>query len=134
MKKLIEFLYRNPVQYCATVGLDGNPKCRPFQFMFEIDGKLWFCTGNKKEVYKELQANPNLEISVNSSDNAWCRISGEAHFENNLEVKQMVLDHSELVKGIYKTADNPVFEVFYIENGSAIIVDLSGNPPQVFDL
>ena len=33
MNEVIQFLNENPVQYFATVGLDGRPKVRPFQFM-----------------------------------------------------------------------------------------------------
>lgn len=57
MKEIVNFLYENPVQYLATIGLDGNPKNRPFQFMPEDDGKLYFCTANTKEVHKEMQKN-----------------------------------------------------------------------------
>ena len=35
MKKVVEFLQKNPVQYLATVGRDGKAKCRPFMFCFE---------------------------------------------------------------------------------------------------
>ena len=51
MNKVIEFLNANPVQYLATVGRDGKAKCRPFMFAGEMDGKLWFCTNNQKDVY-----------------------------------------------------------------------------------
>ena len=40
MKKVVEFLTANPVQYLATVGRDGKAKCRPFMFCFEQDGKV----------------------------------------------------------------------------------------------
>ncbi len=53
MEKVVEFLQANPVQYLATVGRDGKAKCRPFMFCFEKDGKLWFCTNNQKDVYKD---------------------------------------------------------------------------------
>ena len=66
MQKVVEFLQANPVQYLATVGRDGKAKCRPFMFCFEQDGKLWFCTNNTKDVYKDMQENPNIEISVSS--------------------------------------------------------------------
>ena len=49
MKKVAQFLQENPVQYLATVSLDGKAKCRPFMFSFEKDGKLWFNTGNFKD-------------------------------------------------------------------------------------
>lgn len=54
MSRVSEFLTENPVQYLASVSLDGKAKCRPFMFSFEKDGKLWFNTGNFKDVYKEL--------------------------------------------------------------------------------
>ena len=54
MNKVVEFLNANPVQYLATVGRDGKAKCRPFMFAGELDGKLWFCTNNTKDVYKDM--------------------------------------------------------------------------------
>ena len=96
MKKIIDFLIANPVQFLATVGLDGKPKVRPFQFMLEEEGKLWFCTGNKKDVYAELQKQPYIELSVTSSDNAWLRLSAKVKFENNHAVKCKIIEQNGL--------------------------------------
>ena len=63
MKKVVEFLQKNPVQYLATVGRDGKAKCRPFMFCFEQDGKLWFCTNNTKDVYRRPISRPPLPYS-----------------------------------------------------------------------
>ncbi len=60
MQKVVDFLQKNPVQYLATVGRDGKAKCRPFMFCFEQDGKLWFCTNNTKDVYKDILENPEI--------------------------------------------------------------------------
>ena len=60
MKKVVEFLSANPVQYLATVGRDGKAKCRPFMFCFDQDGKLWFCINNQKDVYKYVQSRRHL--------------------------------------------------------------------------
>ena len=69
MKKVAQFLQENPVQYLATVSLDGKAKCRPYMFSFEKDGKLWFNTGNFKEVYKELPEQRCLPyLSVDQSE------------------------------------------------------------------
>ena len=68
MNKVVEFLNANPVQYLATVGRDGKAKCRPFMFSGEMDGKLWFCTNNTKDVYKDMRENPEIEISVSSPE------------------------------------------------------------------
>lgn len=121
MKQITEFLSTNNVQYFATIGLDGKPKVRPFQFMLEKDGYLWYCTSNKKDVFKELVKNPFFEVSVMAKDFSWLRMSGKAVFEDNRKIKQMVLDRSKLVKRIYNTPDNPDFEVFKVENLKAVI-------------
>lgn len=133
MQRVVEFLQANPVQYLATVGRDGKAKVRPFMFSFERDGKLWFNTGNMKDVYKDMQENPNIEICVSSPEFQWIRISGEATFVNDLEIKAAALENP-IVKGNYQTPDNPVFEVFYLANAHAVLADFSGNPPQEIDL
>lgn len=132
MKEVVEFLQENPVQYLATVGRDGKAKCRPFMFCFQKEGKLWFCTNNTKDVYKDMQANPEIEVSVSDSTYALIRLNGKAVFENNMEVKEACMSNP-IVKGQYKTADNPIFEVFYLENAEATIADFSGNPPKKFN-
>ena len=71
MNEVVKFLQENPVQYLATVGRDGKAKCRPFMFAGEMEGKLWFCTNNTKAVYEDMQANPNIEVSVSSPSYAW---------------------------------------------------------------
>ena len=131
MKKVVEFLQANPVQYLATVGRDGKAKCRPFMFSVEVGGKLWFCTNNQKDVYKDILENPEIQISVSSPKYEWIRLSGKAVFENNMEVKKICIENP-IVKGQNKTADNPIFEVFYIENPHGVIADFSGNPPYEF--
>lgn len=131
MSKAVEFLNENPVQYLATVGRDGKAKCRPFMFAGEVDGKLWFCTNNTKDVYKDMQENPEIEISVSSLSYAWIRLHGTAVFENNMTVKEVCMQNP-IVKGQYQTADNPIFEVFYLDNAHGVIADFSGNLPYEF--
>ena len=52
------------------------------------DGKLWFCTNNTKDVYKDMLANPEVEVSVSSPEYAWIRLHGKAVFEDNKSVKK----------------------------------------------
>lgn len=131
MNKVAAFLNANPVQYLATVGRDGKAKCRPFMFAGELEGKLWFCTNNQKDVYKDMQANPEIEISVSSPEYAWIRLHGKAVFENNMAAKEMCI-RNPIVKGQYQTAANPIFEVFYLDAPHGVIADFSGNPPYQF--
>lgn len=133
MKEVIEFLKGNPVQYFATIGRDGKAKCRPFMFCLEDGGKLWFCTNSTKDVYKDMQENPYVEISVASSSYAWIRLNGKAVFENNKGVKEACMKNP-IVKSQYQTAENPIFEVFYLAEGQAVLADFSGKPPREYKL
>lgn len=133
MSDVIKFLEENSLIYLATSGLDGNAKVRPILFYFEEDEKPYFCTANTKPMFKELDANPNCEMVVATPEFAWLRIAGKVEFTDSLDLKQKVIDSNELVKALYETADNPLFEVFTV-TGKATIADFSGNPPKSYEL
>lgn len=133
MKEVVNFLTANPVQYLATQGEDGKPKVRPFMFSVEREGRLWFCTNIEKDVYKQLQKNPWVEVCVSDPSFAWLRLSGRAVFEDNRAVKEACMG-IPLVKGIYATADNPIFTVFYLAEARAVLADFSGQPPKTYSL
>ena len=100
MNEVVKFLQENPVQYLATVGRDGKAKCRPFMFADELDGKLWFCTNTQKEVYKDMQENPYVELSVSSPDYAWIRLHGKAVFSDSMAAKELCM-RNPIVKSQY---------------------------------
>lgn len=134
MKTVVEFLKKSPVHYLATIGTDNKPKVRPFQFMLEDGGKLYFCTANTKPVYQELRNNPDLEFCASGENFSWLRLRGSAVFTGDLGIKAKVQEASPLVKSIYQTPDNPEFEVFYLEGAVATIADFSGAPPRIVEL
>lgn len=129
MQEVAKLLKDNSNGFLATID-SGKPRVRPFQFMMEENGKLYFCTNNTKEVFKQLRANPFMEFCSSTPDFAWLRVSGEVKFSSDLPIKARILEANALVKSIYGKADNPIFEIFYIEHGSAVIADFSGQPPK----
>lgn len=129
MEEIFKFLKENVNGYLATVD-EGKPRVRPFGFMLENEGKLYFCTNSKKDVYRQLTAIPYVEYSVTTKNMLTLRVSGEIKFCEDIAIKDKVLNVYEPVKSGYKSADNPVFKVFYIEHGIATISDFSGNPPR----
>ncbi len=134
MEVIVRFLKENPVQFLATIGLDGKPKVRPFHFMMEDDGKFWFCTSNRKDVYAELKNEPYVELSVASPEHTWLRLAGKVVFENNMTVKNRIMEENEVVRSIYRMADNPVFEVFYLAEAIASVSNLTGSPAKKYHL
>lgn len=71
MNEVVKFLQENPVQYLATIGRDRKAKCRPFMFCLEKDNKLRFCTNITKDVYKDMQNNSYVKVSVSNLNYAW---------------------------------------------------------------
>jgi len=128
------FLIKSQVQYLATIGLDDKPKVRPFQFMLEDGGRLYFCTSNQKPVFKEMQKHPYVEFCASGANFSWLRLNGRVVFSKDLGLKARIQDASPLVKSIYQTSDNPIFEIFYLDGAAAAIADFSGNPPRTFQL
>jgi len=129
-----DFLIKSQVQYLATIGLDDRPKVRPFQFMLEDGGRLYFCTSNQKPVFKEMQEHPYVEFCASGENFSWLRLNGKVVFSKDLGLKGRIQDASPIVKSIYKTPDNPAFEIFYLDAATATIADFSGNPPRTFRL
>lgn len=128
-KKLSGILAETPMCFIATIS--GNePKVRAFQYQFEQDGKLWFCTAKSKDVFKQLQANSAVEICAVKQDMTWVRITAKVDFEDNRAVKERILAEQPLIKGIYENADNPDFTTFCVEHGAYVIANFSGNPPR----
>ena len=83
---------------------------------------------------EELKKNPYIELSISSPNFAWIRINGKVVFDKSLELKNKIIESSPLVKSIYHSANNPDFEIFYINEGVAEINDFSINPPYIIKL
>lgn len=124
MNEVLKFLTDNPTFYIATV--DGNkPRVRPFGFVMEYEGKLWFCTNNQKNVYKQLKANPYFEVSTASPDGKWIRLRGKAVFNSTPAAKAKALEVMPSLANMY-SVDDSIFEVFYVDEGEATFCSMTG--------
>ena len=127
MNEILKFINDAKVFYIATIDGD-KPKVRPFGFAMEYEGKLYFCTSSEKNVYKQLVSNPYFEACTMSDNGQWIRLEGKAVFDPSLEVKAKVFEVMPNLVNIYKSADNPIFQVFYIEEGLATLYSFSDAP------
>jgi uncharacterized pyridoxamine 5'-phosphate oxidase family protein len=134
MKEVIDFLTKSKIYYLATVGIDGKPKVRPFGFVMEEGGKIYFCTSNTKKVYKEMKKQPWVEFCACGENFSWLRLSGKAVFSKDPAIKSKILELSPQVKSIYKTSDNPILEAFYLTEAAATFYDFSGQPPKTIKI
>lgn len=131
MKEVALFLTENPMGCLATVE-NGEPRVRPWGFMYEENGKFYFCTNNTKEAFRQLTQTPFVEFSSVDKSMTWVRLRGSITFTDDKKVKEKILNGNALVKSIYQTPDNPIFKAFYMEHGTAVVADFSGRPPKPF--
>jgi uncharacterized pyridoxamine 5'-phosphate oxidase family protein len=91
-------------------------KTRVFQYLFADGKKVYFCTNSEKPVYQQLTSNPNVSFCTYKADfNPVLSINGKAVFVEDMALKTRALDENPPIKGIYKTPDNPIFKIFYID-------------------
>ena len=100
MSKVNDFLTEAGVFYLATVDGD-QPKVRPLGAHFEMDGKILFGVGDFKEVYRQLLANPKVEIACAKPDGHWLRYTGRAVFETDPKYAEASLEAMPMLKNIY---------------------------------
>ncbi len=81
-----------------------------------------------------MQSQPFVELYVCTPQFAWLRLSGKVVFSDDKKLKAQVLDCNDMVKSLYQSADNPIFEIFYLDEARAVISDFSGNPPKEYIL
>lgn len=124
MRNVLAFLQENSVFYLATMD-HGYPKVRPFGFVMEYEGKLYFSTSNQKHVYRQLKENPYFEISTASKTGEWLRLRGKAVFETNRRTKQAALAAMPMLSQVYSVEDS-IFELFYVDEAEATFYDMKG--------
>ncbi len=124
MREVLGFLQNSRVFFLATTQGD-QPKARPLGFVMAFEGKIYFGVGDEKDVYKQMQANPKVEIvSVNQEGN-WLRLTGRASFDLRPEVFTAAVDILPVLGEMYGS-DAPRFATFYLSEATATFLDLSG--------
>jgi uncharacterized pyridoxamine 5'-phosphate oxidase family protein len=129
MKEIIKFLQDSKVFYLATADGD-QPRLRPMGFVMEYAGKLSFGTNNKKDMFKQMKANPKIEICACSADGKTLRVSGPVGFNSEREAKVQALEINPHLKNMY-SADDGIFEIFHFEKALAVFSDMQGNKREV---
>ena len=118
MEEVYDFLKKCGVFYIATIDGD-KPRVRPFGAINIFEGKLYFQTGKVKNVSKQIQENPNVEIS-GMYEGKWIRLEGKLVMDDRREAKVSMLDANPELKGMYSPDDENT-EVLYIKDATATI-------------
>ena len=124
MEEVFDFLKKCQVFYLATEEGE-KPRVRPFGAINIFEGKLYIQTGKVKNVSKQMQINPNVEI-CGFVDGKWIRIEGKVVRDERREAKKSMLDANPELRGMYSEDDDNT-EVLYFENAKATFCSFTEN-------
>ena len=128
MEETLEFLKSCGTYYLATEDED-KPRVRPFGTVNIFDGRLYIQTGKKKDVFKQIENNNNVEICA-FKDGKWIRVSGQLVLDDRLEAKKSMLDSYPELRGMYDENDDNT-AVLYFENAKATISSFTEAPKTI---
>ncbi|MBQ2666224.1 pyridoxamine 5'-phosphate oxidase family protein [Methanobrevibacter sp.] len=118
IEKIDEILTKSEEFYLATVDGD-RPKVRPLGFHLLFDGKIYFGVGTHKDVYKQMEANPNVEIAAWDGEH-FLRYYGIADLTKNETVVEKAFELMPEIAEAYK-ANNWEMGVFFLNDATAEI-------------
>lgn len=128
MEEAYEFLKKCGNFYIATEDGD-KPRVRPFGVVNIFEGKLYIQTGKSKNVSKQMQINPNVEI-CGFIDGKWLRLEGKVVRDDRKAAKVSMLDANPMLKNMY-SADDDNTEVLYFEHAIATFYSFTEEPRRI---
>ncbi len=125
MKEVRDFLKECGMYFLATTEGD-QPRVRPFGTAEIFEGKLYIETGKKKNVSKQIETNPKVELCA-CKDERWLRVEGVLVRDDRREAKQDMLDKNPELKRLY-SADDDNTEVLYFDHAKATFYSFTEEP------
>ena len=128
MEEVYRFLKEAGTYYLATIDGD-QARVRPFGTADLFEGKLYIQTGKKKDVSKQIQANPKVEICA-FMNGTWLRVAGTLVRDDRVEAKAHMLDEHPSLKAMYSAEDDNT-EVLYYKDATATFSSFTDAPRTV---
>ena len=118
---IVDYLTSVPAWYLATVEdtpEGAQPHVRPFSFAALQDGEIQFCTATTKDCYREMQANPRVELTAWKPGCGWVILRGRANLEDRANAA---------VREDWDDAADPRLTFFTIDDAEAWLCDIDGS-------
>ncbi len=111
LERVYNFLNEAQSYSLATVEGD-QPRVRIFGTILSYDGKLYIQTGKKKDVAKQLYANPKAEI-VSCKGIEWLRITCKLIENDDRNIRVKMLEKMPSLRAMYNEDDGnmTMFEI-----------------------
>lgn len=124
IKEVKEYLDKTKIFYLTTVDGD-KPKARPFGFNMIADDHIYFGVGTFKDCYKQMVANPNVEICT-SDGQTFIRIYGKVKFDDRPELFEQACREADYLSKMYNEKTSKKLGMFYIEGATVEFRTLTG--------
>lgn len=121
----MEFLKTHNDVAFATVEGD-RPKIRVFRIMLQECTVLYFATSPRKEVYRQLQADPYAELLAMEGDIS-VRVTGKVSFDVPDDTARRIYSENAVLQRLYDSYASMVY--FRLEISSIDYYDLTPDPP-----
>jgi len=117
--EILEFVKKNPVFSLATI--DGNqPRVRLIMLYRADENDIIFVTGKQKDLHKQLQANPAVEMCFyNHEKGRQVRIEGTVKMLDDLELKKQVVEDFSFLKPWVESQGYEILICYCLQNGKA---------------
>ncbi len=125
MQEVYDFLKNAGTYFLATEDGD-QARVRPFGTIDLFEGKLYIQTGKSKDVYKQIVANPKIELSACSGLD-WLRVAATLVPDDRVEPKKHMLDNYPNLRAMYDENDDETI-VLYLKDATATFASLTGSP------
>ena len=125
IEKVCQFLDEAQTYYLATVEGD-QPRVRPFGTALLYGGRLYIETGKRKDVSKQIGANPKVELCA-FHGGKWLRVAGILENDDNRDVKVAMLEKMPSLKAMY-SADDDNMQMLYFKCGKATFSSFTEAP------
>lgn len=116
MEEVYNFIKNSGYYFIATMEGD-QPRVRPFGTINIFEGKLYIQTGHKKNVAKQIEANPKTEICAYNGKE-WIRVEATLVEDARIEAKKSMLDAYPNLRSMYDENDDNT-AVYVLTNAKA---------------
>ena len=118
MEELKKFILSCGYFFIATIDGD-QPRVRPFAAVNIFEGKLYIMTGKFKNVSKQIEKNPKVEIcAISPVGDEWVRVRGTLVRDERYEAKADLLSKFPSLSAYFKPDDDRT-EVLYFKDAVA---------------
>jgi len=130
--EILAFLNANPTCYLATV--EGNkPHVRAMGMVKADEDGVIIETGTFKDVYKQMAANPNVELCFfNSKDGVQIRVSGAVEAMDDRELKDEIIAQRPFLKQRVAEGGYEAMGVFRLKGSAYVWSFATGSEPKTY--